>query len=125
MQERFQILKMPSSVIFGGPAGTIEASGLCEYRQLFVRAQELLYGLQEAGEAVAVTLFNALVINGLPMSYESFVMQKNFKLATSFKKLGKRLKNFQECREQAKGTKLISDISKHFKMDPQRKLFCV
>ena len=38
----------------------------------FIRGQKLLTSLQEAGEAVSETLFNALVLNGLPMRYESF-----------------------------------------------------
>ena len=33
----------------------------------FIRGQELLKRLQEAGEAVSETLFNALVLNGLRM----------------------------------------------------------
>ena len=44
----------------------------------FIRGQELLTRLQEAGEAVSETLFNALVLNGLPMRYESFVIQESF-----------------------------------------------
>ena len=43
---------------------------------LFFREQELLKGLQEAGKAVSKTLVNALAINGLPMRYESFLIQE-------------------------------------------------
>ena len=42
----------------------------------FIRGQELLIRLQEAGEAVLETLLNALVLNGLPMRYESFLYRK-------------------------------------------------
>ena len=66
----------------------------------FIRGQELLTRLQEAGEAVSVTLFNALVRNGLPMRYESFVIQESFNPATSFTELKKRRQNFHESTVQ-------------------------
>ena len=66
----------------------------------FIRGQELLTRLQEAGEAVLETLFNALVLNGLPMRYESFVIQESFNPATKFTELRKRLQNFHESTVQ-------------------------
>ena len=42
----------------------------------FFRRQELLTRLQEAGEAVSETLFNALVLIGLPMLYNSLLYRK-------------------------------------------------
>ena len=66
----------------------------------FIRGQELLTGLQEAGEAVSETLFNALVLNGLPMRYESLVIQESFNPATNFTDLRKRLQNFHKSTAQ-------------------------
>ena len=42
----------------------------------FIRGQELLTRLQEAGEAVSETLFSALVLNGLPMRNEILLYRK-------------------------------------------------
>ena len=66
----------------------------------FIRGQEWLTRLQEAVEAVSETLFSALVLNGLPMRYESFVIQENFNPATNFTELRKRLQNFHESTAQ-------------------------
>ena len=49
-----------------------DAEGLDSF---FIREPELLTRLQEAVEAVSETLFNALVLNRLPMWYENFVLQ--------------------------------------------------
>ena len=46
---------------------------------------------KEAGEAVSETLFNALVLDGLPMRYERFVIQESLNPATNFTELRKRL----------------------------------
>ena len=62
----------------------------------FIRGQELLTRLQEAVEGVSETLFNALVLHGLPMRYEEFVIQENFNPATIFTELRKRMQNFNE-----------------------------
>ena len=48
----------------------------------FVRSQELMTRLSEAGEAITDTLFNALVVNGLPDSYEHFVEPESFQPKT-------------------------------------------
>ena len=56
----------------------------------FIRGQELLTKLQETGEAVSETFFNALVLNGLQMRYETGVLQKIFNPATHFTGKGKK-----------------------------------
>ena len=62
----------------------------------FIRGRELLTRLQEAGEVVSETLFNALDLNGLPMRYEGFVKQESFNPATNVTELRKRQQNFHE-----------------------------
>ena len=89
----------------------------------FIRGQELLTRLQEAGEAVSETLNNALVLNGLPMRYESFVILESFNLAANFTEFGKRLQNFLESKVQ--GHKEQSDlvalaVKRDFKRGPTR-----
>ena len=67
-----------------------------DFDSFFIRGQELLTRQQEAGEAFSETLFNALVLNGLPMRYESFVIQESFNPATNFTDLRKRLQKFRK-----------------------------
>ena len=67
-----------------------------DLNSFFIRGKELLTRLQEAGQAVSKTLFNALVLNSLPMRHESFVMQESFIPAMNFTDLMKRLQNFHE-----------------------------
>ena len=43
-----------------------ENEKLSEY---FIRAQELMFRLTEAGEKVSETLFKPLVVNGIPENY--------------------------------------------------------
>ena len=66
----------------------------------FIRGQELLTRLQKAGQGVRETLFNALVLKGLPMRYENFDIQESLKPATNFTELRKRLQNFHESTAQ-------------------------
>ena len=69
--------------------------------QYFIRAQELVNHFNHAGEKISETLFNAMVLNGLPQRYEHFVVQENFNLAEIFfMELTKRLTNFEESRRQ-------------------------
>ena len=55
--------------------------------------------LSEAGEAITDSLFNALVINGLPDSYEHFVVQESFQPAKTFPVLRTRLRNYDDSRK--------------------------
>ena len=63
-----------------------------------VRSQELRTRLSEAGEAITDTLFIALVIKGLPDSYEHFVVQESFQPAKTFPELRTRLRNYNDSR---------------------------
>ena len=89
----------------------------------FIRGQELLARIQEAGEAVSGTLFNALVLNGLPMMYENFVIQESFNPATNFTKLRKRLQNFHEStvqRYKGQSGSVALTVKRDFKNGPKR-----
>ena len=52
--------------------------------QYFIRAQELVTRLHHAGEERSETLFDAMVLNGLPQRYENFVVQESFNPAENF-----------------------------------------
>ena len=99
LQERFQNVETPTVVTLGAQLARLQLDAK-DLDSLFIRGQELLTRLQEAGEAVSETFFNALVINGLPMRYENFVIQESFNPATNFKELRKRLQKFHESTTQ-------------------------
>ena len=89
----------------------------------FIRGQELLTRLQKAGEAVSETIFNALVLNGLPMRYESFVIQESFNPATNFTELRKRLQNFTENtaqRHKGQSGSMAVAVKLDFKKGPKK-----
>ena len=75
LQERFQSLETPTVVTLVAQLARLQLEDAEDLDSFFIRGQELLTRLQEAGEAVSETLNNALVLNGLPMRYESFVIQ--------------------------------------------------
>ena len=108
LQERFQSVETPIVVILVAQLARLQLEDSEDLDSFFIRGQELLTRLQEAGEAVSETLFNALVLNGLPMRYESFVIQESFNPATKFTELRKRLQNFYESTVQRQGTKWLS-----------------
>ena len=60
----------------------------------FVCSQELMTQLSEAGEAVTDTFFN-----GLPDSYELFVVQESFQPVKTFPELRKRLRKYNDSRK--------------------------
>ena len=75
-----------------------ENEKLSEY---FIRVQELMSRLTEAGEKISETLFNALlVVDGLPEKYEHFVVQESFNPAANFTELRTHLQNFDDSRFQ-------------------------
>ena len=83
---------------FGGTACSTAARRRLD--SFFIRGQELLERLQEAEDAVSETLFNGLVLNSLPMRYESFAIQEGFNPATNFTELRKRQQNLHESTAQ-------------------------
>ena len=89
----------------------------------FIRGQELLTRLQKAGGELSETLFNALVLNGLPMRYESFVIQENFNPATNFTELRKRLQNFHDStaqRHKGQSGSVALAVKRDFKKGPKK-----
>ena len=100
LQERFRSAETPTVVTLVAQLARLQLEDAEDLDGFFNRGQELLTRLQEAGEAVSETLFNALVLNGLPMRYESFVIQESFNPATNFTELKKRLQNFHESTAQ-------------------------
>ena len=78
----------------------------------------MLTRLQEAGEAVSETICNALVLMGVPMRYECFVIPESFNPETNFTELRKRLQNFHEStaeRHQRQSGSVALAVKRYFK----------
>ena len=123
LQERFQSVETPTVVTLVAQLARLQLEYSEDLDSFFIRGQELLTRLQEAGEAVSETLFNALVLNGLPMRYESFVIQKSFNPAKNFTELRKRLQNFHEStvqRHKGKSGSVALAVKRDFKKGPKK-----
>ena len=91
LQERFQSMETPTVVTLVAQLAQLQLEGAECLDSFFTCGQDLLTRLQEAGEAMLETLFNALVLNGQPVRFECFVIQESFNPATNFTELRKRL----------------------------------
>ena len=123
LQEGFQRMEKPTVVTLVAQPASLQLEDAEDLDSFFIRGQELLTRLQEAGEAISETLFNALVLNGLPMRYESFVIQENFNLATNFTELRKRLQNFHESKAQkhkGQSGSVVMAVKRDFKKGPRK-----
>ena len=121
LQERFQSLETVVTLV--AQLARLQLEDSEDLDSFFIRGQELLTRLQEAGEAVSETLFNALVLNGLPMRYESFVIQERFNSATNFTELRKRLQNFHEStvqRYKGQSGSVAMAVKRDFKKGPKK-----
>ena len=89
--------------------------------QYFIRAQELVPRLHHAGEEFSETMFNAMVLNGLPQRYEHFVVQRHFvesdNPAENFVEQRKRLNNFEASRRQKDGVEEDQHVAMTAKND--------
>ena len=78
LQEKFCSGEKPTVVSLVGQLAKLRLGSEEDLDVYFVSSQELMTRLSEAGEPITDTLFNALMINGLPNTYEHFVVQENF-----------------------------------------------
>ena len=125
LQERFQSVETPTVVTLLTQLARLQLEDLDaeDLDSFFIRGQELLTRLQETGEATSETLFNALVLNGLPMRYESSVIQESFNPATNFTELRKELQNFHEStaqRHKGQNGSVALAVKRDFKKGPKK-----
>ena len=123
LQDRFQSVETPTAVTLVAQHARLQLEDAEDLDRFFIRGQEFLTRLQEAGEAVSESLFNALVLNGLPMRHESFVIQESFNPATNFTKLRKRLQIFHEStaqRHKGQSGSVALALKRDFKKRPQK-----
>ena len=65
-----------------------------------IRAQSFMSRLEDAGEQLSATLFNAMVLNGLPEHYEAFVIQESFNPTDSFAVLRTRMRAYSDSKRE-------------------------
>jgi hypothetical protein len=100
LQQRYSNVEKPTVVSLVRQISRLQLNENEKLSEYFIRAQELMSRLTEAGEKISETLFNALVINGLPEKYEHFVVQESFNPAANFTELRTRLQNYDDSRLQ-------------------------
>ena len=123
LQERFQSVETPTVVTLVAKLAQLQLEDAEDLDSFFIRGQGLLTRLQEAREAVSETLFNAWVLNVLPMRYESFVIQESFNPATNFTELRKRPQNFHESkvqRHKGQSGSVALAVKRDFKKGPKK-----
>ena len=123
LQERFQRVETPTVVTLVAQLARLQLADAENLDSFFIRGQELVTRLQEAGEAVSETVLNALVLNDLPMMYESFVIHESFNPATNFTELRKRLQNFNEStapRHKGQRGSVARAVKRNFKKGPKK-----
>ena len=98
LQERFQSVETPTVVSLVSQLARLQLRRGEDLDTFFIRGQELMTRLGEAGEPISETLFNAMILNGLPQRFEVFVIQESFNPAGTFTELRKRLQNFEESK---------------------------
>ena len=96
--DRFNSSERPTVVSLVGQLAKLRLGPTEKLDDYFVRGQELMTRLSDAGERISDTLFKALVTNGLPEQYEHFVVQESFQPATTFQELRTRLRNFEDAK---------------------------
>ena len=100
LQQRYSNVEKPTVVSLVRQISRLQLDKNEKLSEYFIRAQELMSRLTEAGENISETLFNALVINGLPEKYEHFIVQESFNPAANFTELRTRLQNYDDSRLQ-------------------------
>ncbi len=91
LQQRYSNVVKPTVVSLVCQISRLQLDENEKLSEYFIRAQKLMSRLTEAGEKISETLFNALVVNGLPEKYEHFVVQESFNPAANFTELRTRL----------------------------------
>ena len=120
---------MPTAVSLVRKISRLQLNENEKLSEYFTRAQELMTQLTEAGEKISETLFNTLVVKGLPEKYEHFIAQESFKPTANFTELRTRLQNFDDSRfqrnqaEEGGATAIHSNIRGRNKRPSQRDCF--
>ena len=113
LQQRYSNVEKPTVVSLVRQLSRLQLGEDEKLHEYFIRSQELMSRLSEVGEKISETLFNALIINGLPDKYEHFVVQESFNPASTFTELRTRLQNYEDSRIQRNQTEDNSSVAMH------------
>ena len=72
LKERFRSEKSPTVVALVSQIARVQLKPDEALHVYFIRTQKLMTRLSDAGEPISVTIFMALVLNGLPEGFENF-----------------------------------------------------
>ena len=121
LQQRYSNVEKPTVASLVRQLSRLQFGEEEKLHEYFIRSQELMSRLTEAGENMTETLFNALVINGLPERYEHFVVQESFNPASTFTELRTRLQNYEDSRKQRKQPEVDSQCTPEIRIAEVRK----
>ena len=113
LQQRYSNIEKPTVVSLVRQLSRLQVEEEEKLHEYFIRSQELMSRLTEAGKNMMKTLFNALVINGVPERYEHFVVQESFNPASTFTELRTSLQNDEDSRKQRKQPEVDSSLAMH------------
>ena len=99
LHETFCSLERPTVVSLVSQFAKLRLGSEEDLDDYFVRSQELMTRLSEAGEAITDALFKGLVINRLSDSYGHFVLQESFQSTKTFPELRMRSMNYYDSRK--------------------------
>ena len=103
LTERFRSEELPTVVALVSQIARMQLKPDEALHEYFIRAQELMRRLTDAGEHVSETTFMVLVLNGLPERFENSVVQGSFNPSAKFTELRSRLISFDYSRKQRNG----------------------
>ena len=96
LQQRYSNVEKPTVVSVVRQISPLQWDENGKLSEYFIRAQEFMSRLTEAGEKISETLFNTLAVNRLLEKYEHFIVQESFNPAVNFTELRTRLHNFED-----------------------------
>ena len=98
LKEQYKSSARPRVMNLMGQFTSLKLASPESIADYLIRAEELCYDLEEAGETVSDSMLTSLVLKGLPREYESFVTVKNYsggEVKLEFATLKKELLNYE------------------------------
>ena len=87
LKEKFRSEESPTVVTLVSQVARMQLKPEEALHECFIRAQELMTRLSDAGERISETIFVMLVLNGLPERIGNFVVHESFNPSTNYTEL--------------------------------------
>ena len=122
--QHFRSTGKPRIMTIMGKLTNLRMNGGENINDYIVRAEELSYALEDAGQQVGETMLVSLVLKGLPDSFETFVTIQNcIKENLEYEKVKKDLINFVNNKAESETPKGLHDVAA-FSKDARAKVGC-